>query len=59
MIILIYHTLLISDKSIKNIICGKYHTIICKDNGDILVFGLISVGQLGLGHNNSINIQHY
>ena len=32
-------TLLMNDKSIKNIICGEFHTIIYKDNGDVLVFG--------------------
>ena len=34
-------TLLMNDKTIKNIICGGYHTIIYKDNGDILVFGIM------------------
>ena len=39
-------------RTIKNIICGRYHTIIYKDNGDVLVFGHNYYGQLGLGHNN-------
>ena len=30
-----------NDKTIKNIICGTYHTIIYKDNGDVLVFGVM------------------
>ena len=49
-------TLLMNDKTIKNIICGTYHTIIYKDNGDILVFGDNDEGQLGLDHYENINI---
>ena len=45
-----------NDTTIKNIICGGYHTIIYKNNGDVLVFGDNDYGQLGLGHNNNINI---
>ena len=41
---------------IKNIICGGYHTIIHKDNGDVFVFGWNEYGQLGLSHNNNINV---
>ena len=35
---------------IRNIICGRFHNIIYKDNGDVLVFG-----QLGLGHISTIS----
>ena len=28
-----------NDTNIKNIICGTNHTIIYKNNGDVLVFG--------------------
>ena len=45
-----------NDTNYKNIICGGYHTIIYKNNGDVLVFGYNDDGQLGLGHNNNINI---
>ena len=44
-----------TDKNIKNIICGTYHTIIYKDNGDVLIFGDNEYGQLGLGHYHDIN----
>ena len=33
-----------TDKSIREIICGMYHTFILKNNGQLFVFG-----QLGLG----------
>ena len=42
-------TLLVNDPNIKNIICGDEYTIILRDNGDIIVFGSNSMGQLGLG----------
>ena len=32
------------------------YTIIYENNGDILVFGHNYYGQLGLGHNNNINV---
>ena len=48
-------TLLINDKSVKNIICGGYYTILYKDNGDVLVFGDNNCGQLGLGHTKHVN----
>ena len=35
--------------------CQK-HTIIYKDNGDVLIFGYNDHGQLGLGHNKNINV---
>ena len=38
-----------TDPEIKQIICGDYHTIICRNNGDVLVFGHNGDGQLGLG----------
>ena len=41
---------------ITNIICSSYHTIIYKNNGDVLVFGSNVCGQLGLGHNDNINV---
>ena len=47
-------TLLMSDKTIKNIICGYSHTIIYKDNGDVIVFGCNLSGELGLGHSKDI-----
>ena len=52
-------TLLMTDKIFRDIICGEYHTIIYRDNGDILVFGSNEFGQLGLNNNNkytNINI---
>ena len=48
-------TLLMNNKTIKNIMCGIYHTIIYIGNGNVLVFGYNDDGQLGLGHDNNIN----
>lgn len=44
-------TLLLNDKDIKSIHCGQHHSIICKNNNDLLVFGCNYNGQLGLGDN--------
>lgn len=41
--------LLMNDKNIKSIHCGIYHTMIYKNNGDVLVFGINKKNQLGLG----------
>ena len=38
-----------TDPEIKQIICGYYHTMIWRSNGDVLVFGYNGSGQLGLG----------
>ena len=38
-----------TDPEIKQIICGCLHTMIYRNNGDVLVFGDNSYGQLGLG----------
>ena len=44
-----------TDPEIKQIICGDYHTMIYRNNGDVLVFGYNSSGQLGLGDNQNRN----
>ena len=44
-----------TDPEIKQIICGSYHTIIYRNNGDVLVFGCNEYGQLGLGDNQNRN----
>ena len=31
------------------------HTVIVKENNDVIVFGANNEGQLGLGHNNNQN----
>jgi len=41
--------------SIRQIACGKYHTIILGEDGDVFVCGENSSGQLGLGHNDNKN----
>ena len=45
--------LLMTDPEIKQIICGDFHTMIYRNNGDVLVFGYNVCGQLGLGDNQS------
>ena len=44
-----------TDPEIKQIICGYYHTMIWRNNGDVLVFGYNGYGQLGLGDNQNRN----
>lgn len=46
---IINRILLMNDKEIKIIAAGLYHTIIYKNNGDLLVCGDNKFGQLGLG----------
>ena len=41
--------LLMTDPEIKQIICGGDHTMIWRNNGDVLIFGSNRSGQLGLG----------
>jgi len=43
------------DPTIKSICCRFYHSMILKENGELFVFGGNSYGQLGFGHNNTIN----
>ena len=45
--------LLMNDKNIKMIYCGGYHSVIYKNNGDLLVFGNNKYGQLGLRDNKN------
>ena len=49
-------TLLMQDKTIRQIICGEVHSFILKNNGKLLVFGNNIHGELGLGDNVSRNI---
>ena len=44
-----------TDPEIKQIICGIRHTIIYRNNGDILVCGHNGEGQLGLGDDKNRN----
>ena len=44
-----------TDPEIKQIICGSDHTMIYRNNGDVLVFGSNRYGQLGLGDNQNRN----
>lgn len=46
-------TLLMNDIKIKMISCGLFHSMIYKQNGDLLVFGYNWEGQLGLQDNNN------
>ena len=45
-------TLAYNDKHINSINCGAKHSIIYKNNGDVIVFGFNNQGQLGLGNDN-------
>ena len=38
---------------ISHIACGYFHTIIVKDNYDVIVFGSGYYGQLGLGNDKN------
>ena len=44
-----------TDPEIKQIICGIYHTMIYRNNGDVFGFGYNQAGQLGLGDYLNIN----
>ena len=42
-----------TDKGIRQIICGANHTFILKNNGELRVFGDNKYGQLGLNDRNT------
>ena len=44
-----------TDSEIKQIICGSYHTMIYRNNGEVFVFGYNDEGQLGVGDNQDRN----
>lgn len=46
---------LMTDKEIKQIICGKYHIFILKISGKLFAFGINQYDQLGLGDNKNGN----
>jgi len=48
-------TFLMDSQDIKSICCGIYHSMILKNNGDLMVFGDNSHGQLGLENVNNVN----
>ena len=41
-----------TDKQIRQIVCGGAHTFILKESGELFAFGYNYYGQLGLGNNN-------
>jgi alpha-tubulin suppressor-like RCC1 family protein len=47
--------LLMQDESISQIVCGGWHSMILKKNGELFVFGRNYSGQLGLGNYNYQN----
>ena len=44
--------LIMTDKTIRKIVRGEYHTFILKESGEMFAFGYNAYGQLGLGDNN-------
>ena len=49
-------TLLMTDKTIRKIVCGDFHTLILKESGELFVFGDNGYGQLGLDDNDYRNV---
>ena len=45
--------LLMTDKTIRKIFYGSYHTFILKESGELFAFGNNNYGQLCLGDNNN------
>ena len=41
----------VKDNTIRQIVCGGYHSLILKESGELFVFGYNVYGQLGLGDN--------
>ena len=44
------------DQLIRQVVCGKYHTFILKESGELFAFGNNKYGQLGLGDNKNRNV---
>ena len=49
-------TLVMTDTTIRQIVCGYSHTFIFKESGELFAFGCNDDGQLGLGDNENRNI---
>ena len=49
-------TLVMTDTTIRQIVCGYDHTFIFKKSGELFAFGNNYYGQLGLGNNENKNI---
>ena len=49
-------TLMMTDKTIRKIVRGEYHTFILKESGEMFAFGYNAYGQLGLGDNDHRNV---
>ena len=49
-------TLLMKDNTIRQIVCGGYHSFILKESGELFAFGNNTHGQLGLGDNKKRKI---
>ena len=48
-------TLIMQDKTIRQIVCGEDHSFILKESGELFAFGCNNSGQLGLADNNNRN----
>ena len=44
-----------TDKQIRQVVCGWDHSFILKESGELFAFGRNNYGQLGLGDNNHRN----
>ena len=49
-------TLVMTDTTIREIVCGSDHTFILKESGELFAFGYNYYGQLGLGDNENRKI---
>ena len=49
-------TLLMKDNTIRQIVCGYYHSFILKESGELFAFGRNYNGQLGLGDNKNRSV---
>ena len=47
-----------TDKQIRQIVCGGHHSFILMESGELFAFGYNDNGQLGLGDNNQETNQH-
>ena len=46
----------VKDNTIRQIVCGGWHSFILKESGELFAFGRNRQGQLGLGDNKNRNI---
>lgn len=52
----VYFSAVLGSLAIRQVACGKNHTMLLTDSGDVYTFGASTMGQCGHGHLNSTKV---